>query len=106
MGTLKFYEMKKRTKVQKTPILNRKLIFPMFFPLHSSVKDLKSVIAEFQGGGKLGPYFTGLHGKHCPLLCTPLELNPISAGVLENRDMLGGVNLSPSPLNPMFDVQI
>ena len=46
----------------------------MFFTLHSSVKDLKSVIAEFQGGGKLGPYFTGLHGKHCPLLCTPLEL--------------------------------
>ena len=89
--------MKKRTKVQKTPILNRKLIFPMFFTLHSSVKDLKSVIAEFQGGGKLGPYFTGLHGKHCPLLCTPLELNPISAGVLENRDMLGGGQFEPLP---------
>ena len=28
---------------------------------------------------------------------------PISAGVLENPDMLGGVNLTP-PLNPMFDV--
>ena len=34
-------------------------------------------------------------------------LNPIPAGVLENQDMLGGgVNLTPSPLNPMFDVQI
>jgi len=32
--------------------------------------------------------------------------NPISAGVLENKDMLGGVNLTPPPLNPMFDVQI
>ena len=32
--------------------------------------------------------------------------NPISAGVLENQDMLGGVNLTPPPLNPMFDVQI
>ena len=31
-------------------------------------------------------------------------LNPISAGVLENQDMLGGgVNLTP-PLNPMFDM--
>ena len=29
--------------------------------------------------------------------------NLISAGVLENQDMLGGVNLTP-PLNPMFDV--
>ena len=28
--------------------------------------------------------------------------NPISAGVLENQDMLGG----GPPLNPMFDVQI
>ena len=33
-------------------------------------------------------------------------LNPIPAGVLENQDMLGGVNLTPPPLNPMFDVQI
>ena len=33
--------------------------------------------------------------------------NPIPAGVLENQDMLGGgVNLTPPPLNPMFDVQI
>ena len=34
-------------------------------------------------------------------------VNPISAGVVENQDMLGGgVNLTPPPLNPMFDVQI
>ena len=34
-------------------------------------------------------------------------LNPISAGVLENQDMLGGVGqFAPPPLNPMFDVQI
>ena len=33
-------------------------------------------------------------------------INPISAGVLENQDTLGGVNLTPRPLNPMFDVQI
>ena len=33
--------------------------------------------------------------------------NPISAGVLENEDMLGGGQFEPpSPLNPMFDVQI
>ena len=33
-------------------------------------------------------------------------LNPISAEVLENQDMLGGdVNVTP-PLNPMFDVKI
>ena len=31
--------------------------------------------------------------------------NLIPAGVLENQDMLGGVNLTP-PLNPMFYVQI
>ena len=31
--------------------------------------------------------------------------NPISAGVLENQDMLGGSQFDP-PLNPMFDVQI
>ena len=31
--------------------------------------------------------------------------NPISAGVLENQDMLGGGQFDP-PLNPMFDVQI
>jgi len=37
-----------------------------------------------------------------------LSVNPISAGVLENQDMLGGgVNLTPPhPLNPMFDVQM
>ena len=35
-----------------------------------------------------------------------LSINPISAGVPENQDMLGGgVNLTP-PLNPMFDVKI
>ena len=33
-------------------------------------------------------------------------LNPIPAGVLENQNMLGGVNLTPPPLNPIFDVQI
>ena len=33
------------------------------------------------------------------------NVNPIPAGVLENQDMLGGVNLTP-PLNPMFYVQI
>ena len=33
-------------------------------------------------------------------------INPISAGVLENQDMVGGVNLTHPPLNPMFDVQI
>ena len=27
-----------------------------------------------------------------------IDLNPISAGVLENQDMLGGVNLPPPPL--------
>ena len=32
--------------------------------------------------------------------------NPIPAEVLENQDMLGGVNLTPTPLNPMFYVQI
>ena len=32
-------------------------------------------------------------------------INPIPAGVLENQDTLGGVNLTPHPLNPMFDVQ-
>ena len=31
---------------------------------------------------------------------------PISAGVLENQDMLGGGQFDPPPLNPMFDVQI
>jgi len=44
----------------------------MFFTLHSSVKDLKSVKAEFWGD--CGPHFTGLGGEHCPLLGTPLEL--------------------------------
>ena len=34
------------------------------------------------------------------------DFNPIPAGVLENQDTLGGVNLTPPPLNPMFDVQI
>ena len=48
---LKFYEMKKRTQAKKTLILNRKLIFPMFFTLYSLDKDLKSVIAGFPGGG-------------------------------------------------------
>jgi len=36
------------------------------------------------------------------------HFNPISAGVLENQDMLGGGGggqFGP-PLNPMFDVQI
>ena len=33
-------------------------------------------------------------------------LNPISAGVLENQDMLGGGSIRPPPINPMFDVQI
>ena len=33
-------------------------------------------------------------------------LNPISAGVLENQDMLGGGQFDPPPLNLMFDVQI
>jgi len=32
--------------------------------------------------------------------------NPISAGVLENQDMLGGGNLTPPPQNPMFGVKI
>ena len=32
-------------------------------------------------------------------------INPIPAGVLENQDTLGGVNLTP-PQNPMFYVQI
>jgi len=32
--------------------------------------------------------------------------NPISAGVLENQDMLGGGQVDPPPLSPMFDVQI
>ena len=35
-----------------------------------------------------------------------LPFNPISAGVLENQDMLGGGQFDPLPLNPMFDVQI
>ena len=35
-----------------------------------------------------------------------MYFNPIPAEVLENQDMLGGVNLTPPPLNPMFDVQI
>ena len=35
-----------------------------------------------------------------------LFINPISAGVLENQDMLGGGQFDPPPLNPMFDVQI
>ena len=40
-------------------------------------------------------------------LCKYSELfNPIPAGVLENQDTLGGVNLTPPPLNPMFYVQI
>ena len=34
-----------------------------------------------------------------------IAINPIPAGVLENQDTLGGVNLTP-PLNPMFYVQI
>ena len=34
------------------------------------------------------------------------HFNPIPAGVLENQDMLGGVNLTPPPLNPMFYIQI
>ena len=34
------------------------------------------------------------------------EINPISAGVLENQDMLGGGSQFDPPLNPMFDVQI
>ena len=33
------------------------------------------------------------------------NINPIPAGVLENQDTLGGVNLTP-PLNFMFYVQI
>jgi len=33
------------------------------------------------------------------------SINPIPAGVLENQDTLGVVNLTP-PLNPMFYVQI
>ena len=33
--------------------------------------------------------------------CFQKNINPISAGVLENQDMLGA-----PPLNPMFDVQI
>ena len=33
-------------------------------------------------------------------------INPISAGVLENQDMLGGGQFDPPPLNPMFDVKI
>ena len=37
--------------------------------------------------------------------CIIQSFNPIPAGVLENQDMLGGVNLTP-PLNPMFYVQI
>ena len=37
-----------------------------------------------------------------------ISLNPISAGVIENQDMMGGGQFDPppSPLNPMFDVQI
>ena len=38
--------------------------------------------------------------------CQCKALNPISAGVLENKDMLGGGQFDPPPLNPMFDVQI
>ena len=34
------------------------------------------------------------------------QFNPISAGVLENQDTLGGGQFDPPPLNPMFDVQI
>ena len=44
---LKFYEMKKKNTDPKIPNSERKLIFPMFFTLHSSFKDLKSVISEF-----------------------------------------------------------
>ena len=42
----------------------------------------------------------GLYGKYLFLL------NPISAGVLENQDMLGGGQFDPPPLNPMFNVKI
>ena len=38
--------------------------------------------------------------------CFLFQLNPISAGVLENQDRLGGQFEPPPPLNPMFDVQI
>ena len=48
----------------------------------------------------------------CVISLDPQEdlsmINPISAGVFEHQDMLGGstINLTPPPLNPMFDVQI
>ena len=46
----------------------------------------------------------------CVISLDPQEdlsmLNPTSAGVLENQDMLGGGQFYPPPLNPMFDVQI
>ena len=43
--------------------------------------------------------------KYLKRLTCKMFINPISAGVLENHDMLGGCQLDP-PLNPMFDVQI
>ena len=64
-------------------------------------------------GPRIGGEFEGNNGntedfmpkpKHGPL--NQVELfNPISAGVLENQDMLGVVKLTPPPLKPMF-VQI
>ena len=45
----------------------------------------------------------------CPAFCCFENyqlVNPIPAGVLENQDTLGGGNLTPPPLNPMFYVQI
>ena len=58
-------------------------------------------------------YDTGLYSvgckeavKHC-VRDELTRINPISAGVLENQDMLiGGQFDTPPPLKPMFDVQI
>ena len=43
--------------------------------------------------------------KYLKRLTCKMSINPISAGVLENQDMLGwGVKFDP-PLNPMFVVK-
>ena len=46
--------------------------------------------------------------KYCVLSSTAMfnPISAVSAGVLENQDMLGGGQFAPPPLNPMFDVQI
>ena len=43
--------------------------------------------------------------KYLKRLTCKMSINPISAGVLENQDILGGGQFDP-PINLMLDVQI